>query len=114
MSEDSHETSAQLIDPVPEKAGRVGIDEATCWNGWAYDDAENDELDPIAIFADRRLAEAFHAFLSSDHCPDGLRTNRDAAIMAAHVPQIIVANHMDDAESIAAMALLCGVGEDTW
>jgi hypothetical protein len=108
------ETDAQLINPVPERVGNVVIDEATCWSGWAYDYAEDQEFDPIAVFKRREHAMAFVAFLNSEHCPEDLRTNADAAIMPAHVPQIVVANHMDDSEGAEAMAVLCNVGADSW
>ncbi len=114
MANDQRATDAQLIDPVPERVGRVGIDEATGWNGWAYDRADDYEFDPIAIFSTKELAHAFDAFLKSEHCPEDLRTNMDSAIMACHVPQIVVANHMDDSEAAEAMAVLCNVGADAW
>ena len=107
-------TDAALINPVPAKVGRVGIDEATGWNGWAYDAADDYDFDPIAMFKSQEMAQVFHAFLSSEHCPEDMRTSRDAAIMAAHVPQIVVANHMDDSEAAEAMAVLCNVGADAW
>lgn len=115
MSEgESHETYAQLINPVPEKVGLVGLDEATCWTGWAYDFAEGQEFDPIALFKNREHAAAFVAFLASEYCPEELRSNADAAIMPAHVPQIVVANHMDDKEGAEVLGILCGVGADAW
>jgi hypothetical protein len=113
-NERTNETSAQLIDPVPEKVGRVEITETTCWNGWAYDDADGDEFDPIALFKSREHAVTFAEFLRSKHCPEDLRTNVDAAIMPAYVPQVIAANHTDDEESAEVMSALCGVGYDAW
>lgn len=107
-------SAAQMIDPVPEKVGYVQIDEVTCWSGWAYDNADSYDMDPIAIFKDQEMAHAFHAFRQSEHCPEDLRTNMDAAIMPCHVPQIVVANHLDDSEAAEVMAKLCNVGADSW
>lgn len=111
---ENYEANATLIDPVPTKVGAVSIEEAAEWTGWVYCNAESYAPDPIAMFTDRALALAFVAFLASDACPEDLRTNTDAAIMAAYVPQIVIANHMDDAESIEAMATVSGMKPSAW